>query len=300
MKNQLMQVSKDNALINASYRLSLTEMQIILYGIGLINPCQPNFPLSYRIDINRFATTFNRKHGQIYNEIKEAVLKRFWERDFSYIDEKGKTVVLRWLTKVVYEDKSGHIEIKFSEEVQPYLHQLQKNFTVYYLDQIANFKSVYSIRLYEYSIMELNQNKTNKHKFYLLLSDIKKLLDLNEKYKRFCDFKSRVLDKAKKEINKFSDLILNYQVVKLGRIPHQIEFTVSRKQKIENYDQVKQKTISIAVIEKTKKMTLDAKTGWDFYAIEKQFYDYINKKGLPENIDAAFIGFVKIKIKQKA
>ena len=160
-----LKVSKDNALICASYRLSLTEMQIILYGIGLINPMQMEFPLSYRIDIDRFAKMFSREHGQIYQEVKDAVVKRFWARDFSYIDEKGKTVTLRWLTKMVHEDKTGYIEIKFSEEIRPYLHELRGNFTAYYIEQIAKFKSIYSVRLYENSIMVLNKSKTSKVKF---------------------------------------------------------------------------------------------------------------------------------------
>lgn len=297
MTNKLLRVSKNNALVSASYRLSLTEMQIVLYGIGLINPRQQNFPLNYKIDINRFAEIFGRQHGDIYKEVKDAVTKRFWERDFSYIDEKGKTITLRWLTKMVHEDKTGYIEIKFSEEVQPYLHQLQGNFTVYYIDQIASFRSIYSIRFYEHAIMELNRKRTNKHKFCLLLSDIKALLDIGERYERFCDFKPRVLDKAKEEINKFSDLVFDYRVVKLGRKPYQIEFTVSRKQEIETEGNNKSKTTSTTTLEKAKKLVLDAGTGWDIYEIEKQFYAYANKKGFPEDIDSAFIGFVKKKIK---
>lgn len=43
-------------------------------------------------------------------------------------------------------------------------------------------------------------------------------------------------------------------------------------------------------------LVIEAKTGWDLYAIEQQFYDYINKVGQPKNLELAFIGFVKKKI----
>ena len=300
MKNNI-SVTKSNALVVSGYRLSLTEIHVVLYGIGLINPLQKDFPLSYRIDIDRFAQMFNRKHGQIYKEVKEAVLKKFWERDFSYTDDKGKIVTLRWLTKVVHEDKSGYLEIKFNEEVQPYLHQLQGNFTKYYIDEISQFKSVYSIRFYEHAIMTLNEKKTNKCNFLLLVSDIRQRLDLGERYDRFCDFKSRILEPARKEINKFSDLNFSYKVVKLGRAPHQIEFTVSKKQKNENlqndHQQVK---ISTITLDKAKKLAIEAGTGWDIYSIEEQFYAYIKKAGAPRSIESAFLGFVKKKIKNKA
>lgn len=301
MGKEIMSVTKSNALIDAGYRLSLTEIQIILYGIGLINPLQKDFPLSYRIDIDRFAEMFNREHGQIYKEVKDAVLKRFWERDFSYTDEKGKIVTLRWLTKIVHEDKTGYLEIKFSSEIQPYLHQLQKNFTTYYIDQISKFRSIYSIRFYEYAIMFLNKEKIDQGKFCLLLSEIKQSFDIIKKYDRFCDFKSRVLEPPKKEINKFSDINFDFKVIKLGRTPHQIEFDVSRKRQKEAPD-IKYLTtkVSTNLLEKAKEIVIAAGTGWDIYVIEEQFYAYIKKAGLPKNLEGAFIGFVKKKVMKKA
>lgn len=293
-------ITKSNSLIEAGYRLSLTEMQIILYGISLINPLQKDFPLSYQIEITRFSKMLNRDHGNIYKEIKEAVMKRFWNRDFSYTDEKGKIVTLRWLTKMVHEDKSGYIEIKFSEEIQPYLHQLQGNFTSVYINQIARFKSVYSVRFYEYSYMVLNKNKSNQEKFSLSIEEIKKWLNLEDSYQRFCDFNVRVLEKSKNEINKFSDLNFKYRVIKLGRSPNKIEFSISKKNQDVHLDYEKIQTkISTSAFEKAKEITLSAKTGWDIYAIEQQFYEYMKKVGAPKNLDAAFIGFVKKKVADK-
>lgn len=244
---------------------------------------------------------FNREHGQIYQEVKEAVLKRFWERDFSYVDQNGKIVLLRWLTKVTHDDKTGYLEIKFSEEIQPYLHQLQKNFTSYYISQISKFKSIYSIRFYEHSIMLLEKNHSNQWKFSLLVSEIKQKLGINDKYDRFSNLKSRIFEPAKHEINQFSDIIFYYSVEKLGRTPYKIKFKVSKKclygECSVEYRSVK---VQIKTLESAKEMVIKAGTGWDIYVIEKQFYEYSKTKGSPKNIDAAFIGFVKKKILNKA
>ena len=43
-------------------------------------------------------------------------------------------------------------------------------------------------------------------------------------------------------------------------------------------------------------LIISSKARWDIYVIEEQFYDFIKKKGEPESIDGAFIGFVKKKI----
>lgn len=287
-------VTKSNALIEASYRLSLTEMQLILYGISLINPLAKNFPLKYSIDISQFAKLFDRDHKDIYGEIKKAVLSKFWERDFSYEDEKGNIITNRWLTQVTHHDKNGFIQIKFSEEVQPYLHQLSKNFTKYYIENIVNFKSIYSIRFYELSIMEL-KNK-DKCKFYLEIKSIREKLELKDRYKRFFDFKKRVLETAKKEINKHSDINFNYKIIKVGRVSNEIEFTISKKQKNKIVYQNRSKKINTSTFEEAKKIVLKAGTGWDLYVIEQQFYEYTTKKGLPENLEKAFLGFVKNKV----
>ena len=298
MISKRLRVSKDNALVEASYRLSLTEMQIILYGIGLINPLGKEFPLSYRIDIARFSQIFDKEHGQIYEEIKNVILKRFWERDFSYIDDKGKVVILRWLTKIVYEDQSGYIEIKFSEEIQPYLHQLKENFTAYYIDHIAKFKSVYSVRLYETSLMHLNKNKIVTGSFVINIDELKSKLDLHDRYDRFSNFKKRVLEPAKKEINKFSDLSFNYRIMKERRKPSHIEFIVHKKQPNLNKQIVKLPTtkVSTVALEKAKDIVIKYGSSFDLYTIENQFYEYMNRAGLPRNIDNAFIGFVKKKV----
>jgi len=290
-------VTKSNALIESAYRLTLTEMQIVLYGISLINPLQKNFPLSYRIDIKRFADLFNRDHGQIYQKVKETVFKRFWERDFSYKNDKGKIITIRWLSKIIHQDKTGYIEIKFSEELQPYLHQLHGQFTTYYIDKIINFKSVYSVRFYEYAIMNLNKSFSNQCKLKVLVEEIKERLKLNEKYTRFSNFKLFVLEPAKKEINKYSDIKLIYKVIKLGRSPHEIEFTISKKIPCKKQLAKKSKDyLSPGIIEKGKKIAIEAGTDWDIYAIEQEFYDYAKKAGAPNKLEGAFLGFVKTKV----
>ncbi len=290
-------ITKSNALIEAGYRLTLTEMQIILYGISLINPLQKDFPLKYQIDIKRFAEMFNREHGQIYKEIKDAILKRFWERDFSYTDKHGQIVTNRWLTQISHHDTTGFMQIKFSEDVQPYLYQLKKHFTTYYIDQISQFKSIYSVRIYEYSIMHLNKSKQNKCQFILLVDELKRRLEISDKYNRFSHLKERVLERAKKEINKYSNLNFTYKVIKLGRSPHKIEFTIGKKAARSTPSiKLSSHTIPPAIIEKARQIALDAGTRWDIYAIEQQFYEYVRRKGQPDNLQRAFIGFVRKKV----
>jgi len=57
--------------------------------------------------------------------------------------------------------------------------------------------------------------------------------------------------------------------------------------------------VSSGAIENARILIANAGTGWCKYALEQQFYDYAAKNGKPKEVDAAFIGFVKKKIKKK-
>ena len=160
MMDSKITVTKANELIKASYKLSVIETQIIIYGISLINPVHSEFPREYTIEVRDFAKAFGKSLNNAYRDLKKAILGKFWERDIRYFDDiKNLHVRERWLTKVSYSDGKGILKIKFSEEVQPFLYQLFKNFTVYYLEQVTKLRSVYSIRFYELCVMEINRSK---------------------------------------------------------------------------------------------------------------------------------------------
>ena len=290
-------ITKRNELIESSYRLSLNEARIVLYGLSLINPLSKQFPLEYKIDVKDFSDMFGIDSHNIYNVIKETVMGKFWDREFTYQTEHEHNVRARWLISVEYADNEGYLKIFMNPKLQPFLHQLKGSFTTYQTSQISSFKSVYSIRFYEISLMHLKKSKHNKHSFKIDVEDIKKTLELSERYKRFCDFKRYVLDQAKKEINKNSDIKLTYEVIKQGRTPREIKFTITKKEREPGKTSCKK--LSTVTIEKAKDIVLKAGTGWDLYVIEQQFYDHSSKAGPPENLEGAFLGFVKKKVAKK-
>lgn len=55
-------------------------------------------------------------------------------------------------------------------------------------------------------------------------------------------------------------------------------------------------TISPATIEKAKAIVEEAGTGWDYYELHKQFSHQLVKGFKPDNVDGAFVNFVKMKV----
>ena len=297
-----MKITKSNAVVNSSYRFSLNEMRIVLYGLSHINPTSDEFPLFHRIRIQDLAEFYNigeKDRGSFYDNIKHALLNKFWTREFSYYDDElGETVRRNWLSEIRYGRKDGTLAYHYNPLIKNELQQLAKRFTSYFLSNVADMKSAYSMRIYEIAIMYLNASNLKKTMFKKTIEELKHHLDIANKYKQMFSLKARVLEPSRKEINKHSDITLNYDVIKRGRTPHEIKFTVTRKKTKApqlNAPEVPQ-TISPKAFETAKNLTLQARTGWDIYVIEQQFYDFIKTKGAPDNVNGAFINFVKKKI----
>ena len=295
-------ITKSNAIINSSYRLSLNELRIVLYGLSNIDPRAEEFPLDHKINIRELAEFFNigdKERGSFYDDIKNALVSKFWEREFSYFDEEqDKIVKRRWLIEVQYGGRDGILAYSYNPKLTKQLQQLSKKFTSYFLINIANMKSAYAVRLYEISVMYLNASKKDKTTFTKKIEDLKNHLDITDKYKHFYHLKAKVLEIAKRDINKHSDIKFSYKVKKLGRSPHKIEFTISKKPKTSTEQpklaEFKRPLVTPVMIEKANQIV--AGTGWDIYAIIDQYYEHTEKKGRPEKPMAAFLGFVKKKV----
>jgi len=297
-------VTKHNELIQAGYRLSLNEMRIVLYGLSLINPVSEEFPLEYQIETHKFIKLFELESNKdIYSQIKETVMTKFWEREFTIDihEEEEKKQRLRWLSGVEYSDKTGFLKIFINPQLKHLLHQLKGHFTSYHLDKISSFQSGYSVRIYEISLMNLNQSNKNKCSFWIEIAHLKEKLDISEKYKQFADFNKRILEPVKKDINKHSDIRLSYELIKKGRAYHEIKFSVERKagetMKVTNQAGP---MLSPPIIEKAKCLIKESGTGWCVQEVVTQFLEFIKNKEKAKDVEKAFIGFVKTVIKRPA
>ena len=229
MTNTNKLVVKDNALIDASFNLSLIEQRIMLLAIVEAresNNLSRDTPIE--VSVIDYIHQFKVDSNNAYALLKDAskTLKR---REFSYLDRyKGIEALstANWVNKVTYVDKSGLIVLYLSHEVISLISKLSEQFTKYYIEQVSDFKSKYSIRLYELIIKWLSVAKTEKYS----INDLRSKLGLGvEEYSTMSNFKSNVLDKAINEINKHTDITVDYQQFKKGRVITDIQFSIKSK-----------------------------------------------------------------------
>ena len=230
MKNDL--VVKDNALINASYNLEVTEQRLILLSIIRARETGQGISSDSKLEIHAsdYASRFDVTKEAAYNALKNAVNNLF-ERKFSFKEihkDTNKEIVVksRWVSRIAYVDDLATLEITFAPDVVPLITRLEKHFTSYQLKQVAQLTSKYAIRLYEFLIAWRDVGKTP----VISLSEFRERLGLEmNEYQKMVNFKSRVLEPAIKQINELTDIHVKYEQYKTGRSISGLSFTFKHK-----------------------------------------------------------------------
>lgn len=211
IRNKL--VVKSNDLIQKSrFSLSLLQQKIVLYLISQINPYDDDFKL-YEFSIVDFCKVcgIDSQSGDKYRELKSAIKEIADKSLWISIDEDSETL-LRWIEKPYINRKDGIIKIRLDSDMKPYLLRLKRNFTTYELIWTLHFRSKYTIRLYEL-IKSIHYHDLEEYQRQYTVDELKVLLD-GIKYEQYRDFKRNVLMPAVKEINQYSDKILDFEEIK--------------------------------------------------------------------------------------
>ena len=228
MKNGL--VVKDNALMNASYNLEVTEQRLILLAIINARETHQGITSDSKLEIhaNDYASQFHVTKEAAYKALKTAVNNLF-ERQFSFKEEtkKGVGVVRsRWVSRIKYIDDSAILEITFAPDVVPLITRLEKHFTSYQIQQVTQLTGKYAIRLYELLIAWREVGKVPQ----IELSEFRAKLGVeDDEYKAMNHFKSRVLEPSIKQINQHTDITVSYEQHKRGRTITGFSFRFKQK-----------------------------------------------------------------------
>ena len=237
MKNGL--VVKDNALINASYNLELTEQRLVMLAIINARELGQGITADSKLEIHAsdYAKLFNVSPDASYKALKDAVNNLF-NRQFSYTAEYKKTgkvgiVRSRWVSRIFYVDDLALLEITFAPDVVPLITRLEEHFTKYEAKQVAHLTSKYATRLYELLIAWREVGKTPVFE----LQQLRKNLGVeDDEYQRMHHFKSRVLETAITQINEHTDIKATYEQHKKGRTITGFSFKFKQKQQPKKLD----------------------------------------------------------------
>jgi plasmid replication initiation protein len=242
-------VVKSNRLVEASYRLTLVEQQIILFAICRAREEQRGLTADTPVTITAkdFAAQFGTNETKVYGQLKEAMSTMF-ERHVVIRDQhpetgKPRVTKTRWISTSSYIDGAGAIQIIFAPLVIPYITRLESEFTAYRLEKIGNLSSAHAVRLYELLVQYLSIGKREME-----IGWLKDILQVTDEYPRIVDFKKRVTDVAVDQINAHTDITTSYTQRKTGRNVTHLNFKIDAKESVPTV--VKRPSLTRAYVEK--------------------------------------------------
>ena len=227
-----LQVVKSNHIIGASYRLSLIEQRIILSAITQVKRgATVTDEVLYSVSATDLAQLTGTDIRTTYRDLQDAAERLQNRRVTLILEPDGVTIrskrrrVTCWVQSIDYIDGEGRIEMRFGKDILPYLTGLQREFTRYALTDVIKMTSAYAVRLYEL----LAQQPSGRRE--IALSDLRRWLQLEDRYESIRDFKRWVLDPAVEQINEHSPLTVTWSQRKTGRKVTHLAFDYATKSK---------------------------------------------------------------------
>lgn len=124
-KNEL--VVKANCLVEASYRLSLSQQRLILLSITESRRTGTGLTVDSILVIRAadYAETFDVPLNEAYVQLKDAGHSLFMRYvvlyDWNPKTKRNDKINLHWLSYVKYKEGEGEVEIQFSQQMVPYI-----------------------------------------------------------------------------------------------------------------------------------------------------------------------------------
>lgn len=210
-------VVKHNFLINAKskYKYTLNELKLICHLIANILPTDTNLETK-KVSIRElnFIVTDSNNYSKIGKELEDILTKPF---------KLPNGYVVNWFSCLKYEN--GFIEYSFDTRLKEFLLNLNSNFTSYYLTNVLNLKSAYSIRIFEL----LFQLKDKGYRT-IFLSDLRECLGIPISYSNK-DIR-RLIQNVQKDLQLHTTIQFEFKIVKKGRVFHKVEFIIKNNKKV--------------------------------------------------------------------
>lgn len=221
---------RDDMIQQARMGLTLMEQKCVLYAISKVKPGDTILQ-EYEFDIKEFYLICGIEN-ESYTRLKK-ILKDLRDKSWWVITENGEETPVSWFNKVRISKQAGKVSVRFDDDMMPYLLNLREDgsfYTRYMLRYVLPLNCMYAPRLYEL----LKSYAKNNISWFFEIEKLKFLLDA-EKYERWPDFRRRVLEPAVKEINDFTDIKVDYQLIKEGNRVCRIRFFMEEKDIIDRF-----------------------------------------------------------------
>lgn len=260
MANDL--VVMHNDIVTSAYNLSVNEQRLIYCALKQIPKSEPIDPKTPFYISREDFIELGANPDNVARDIRQAT-KDLMKKTL-YVKTNTGILEFHWLSEVLRYDKNAEQKLRekypdpkdhkeymnslrlynlldalpmsrtddvvarvvFHERVVPLLSDLKASFTQFLLNDVADFSSIYSYRIYQ---LMMRYKSTGYVK--IGLDDLRFMLMLMDKYPLTADLKRWVIDTAVEEISKQSPYEVKQKLIKKGRKYTHLELKFKPKEK---------------------------------------------------------------------
>ena len=236
-------VAQDNDLIASVAEMRQMPLKIFEIAVGALdaNREEPEKHRSVRIKkkvVFDLLGQGDRNRDRRLRDTMETLMRE--ARFHMMLDDERHEKIIAPIEAVGWSKDSDEISLTFTPTILPYITLLQRNFTQYKLEYVARMSSKHAIVLYKLLAKEYNQYKYYKKKGVLTpqqeekfthpqytLAQLKRWTGTEGKYAEVGKFRKRVLDVAMRDINKCSDMHVDYENIRTGHSISGFQFNIT-------------------------------------------------------------------------
>lgn len=203
------QAHTSSLITNSKNNLTREQLKIFYQCVTLIDPIKAKDFNYYTISVKDFCerlgfSKYNR--SWLINELRK-MLRQVFEIETPNGDYIGYTI----FSSLRYRNAEQQIDIRFNNEMMPFLLQLHENFTkIEQVRYINSFSSKYAIRFYAF----LKDYRLMSHRDFTIKALTTKLKLPKSYTNNYNNFYTKVLKPAIDDINQHSDLwVKNPQII---------------------------------------------------------------------------------------
>lgn len=228
-------VTQANTLATSIQNMSLLERRILLLTLAVLRRADTELPYVriYSSDVRR---AFDLNHNSLNTELNEASGKLMTRYAEFLRTRHGSNSKISWVNEVHFttgkdsEVGMAYIDVQLHPRMAQYVLQLTGNFFRVPFTVLAQFRSIYSMRLCE--ILTAESQAGRRAEVYFDLEDLKRVLDCDKpSYKNFSNFRQRVLEPAQAENSQVGYLGFAYEIIKRGKAVVGLQFNVTYRPK---------------------------------------------------------------------
>lgn len=214
-----------NDLIKGKQSMTLQEARIIRLLVTQVVKEDKDLK-TYTCRIADLANFLGVPSENLYRDVR-SICKQLMTRTI-YVgteDPKMPWKIFQWVQRAEY-DGNGNLTLMLSNQIAPYVVNLEQWFTQYKIGNILAMDSYYAIRLYELLRCDDGIRRHTEPFHEYTVQELRSYFNCEKKYKTTAEFNRKVTIVAINEINSKTDIKVDVEYRKTGRAITSIRFYI--------------------------------------------------------------------------